>query len=215
MRYFSDVSDVVMALSRDGLSTSTLEEFIFTEQSRGRFTLTEIVSAAKALGFPDLYGEYDASYDDAFIENAWKHAVQEAWKNNDSASERRARDALRMIAQQRGTPYLLDVLEKANNMMTPEQAYQALEVASEVDDATLIMVYQMRVSLLFSPNLVSASHPTLQLEEQPMQAKKWASALTAIAEVRNSERLRTLTGKGYDRKCNIFTSVRKHNFFFL
>ncbi|KIY73387.1 cysteine proteinase [Cylindrobasidium torrendii FP15055 ss-10] len=180
VQYFSDVSDVVMALSSAGLCTSTLEEFIITEQSRGRFTLTEIVSAAKDLGFPDLYGEYDTSHDDAFIENAWKHAVQEAWKNNDSAAERKARTALRMIALHRGTPYLLDVLDKANSMMTPEQAYQALEVASEVDDATLIMVYQMR------------------LDEQPMQLTKWASALTAIAEVRNSERLKTLANKGYD-----------------
>jgi hypothetical protein len=72
--------------------------------------------------------------------------------------------------------------------MTPDRAYDTLEIPNDTDEAMLLMVFGVRI------------------EEQPSQIDKMREALSVIAEVRDSARLRQFLETGQDRKFNDMSS---------
>lgn len=122
------------------------------EQSRNRFTLQDIHTAAYNLGFGSenaLRLDYDNDIEDDFVENAWRDIIKRSNRDPDNAGEihRRANESLRILAESRNSVRLIDALEKEKNKMTPKQAYETLEVPPDTEDSILITVFNMRVSL--------------------------------------------------------------------
>ena len=121
------------------------------EQSRQRFTVADVQSAAEKLGFGpdgDLRLDYDDDIEDQFVENAWKDIIKRSWRDPDHCAEthRTANEALRILAEARGSVRLMILWETGRNKMNPDQAYNTLEIPKETDDYMLITVFTMRVS---------------------------------------------------------------------
>lgn len=131
-----------------------MQELIAIEQSRQRFSLFEVQAAAQDLGFGldgDLRVEYDEEIEEEFVENAYRELIKRSWRDleHGGAIQRKANEVLRVLAQARGSERLMKMWEAGQNKMTPDQAYNTLEVPKETDDAMLITVFSMRVSCPF------------------------------------------------------------------
>lgn len=127
------------------------------EQSRERFTLDDVAAAATTLGFGSenvLGVEYDRDdIPDEFVENAWKECVKRSWRDHEHGSEtqRHSNEALRILAESRGSIKLRKAWEVGKNKyMNPDRAYDTLEIPKDVDDHMLITVYNMRVWLFYT-----------------------------------------------------------------
>ncbi|KAF8973501.1 hypothetical protein BDZ97DRAFT_1648272 [Flammula alnicola] len=185
-KYFTYLTNIVKQLQEYGSCPTQLQELLVMEQSRERFTLEDVTTAAITLGFgvENVLGvEYDEEIPDEFVENAWKDCVKRAWRDHDHGSEthRLANDSFRILAESRGSIKLRRAWESGKNKyMNPDRAYDTLEIPKDVDDYMLITVYNMR------------------LEETPMQLDKMREAMMVIAEVRDSDRLRQFISSGQD-----------------
>ncbi|TFY78461.1 hypothetical protein EWM64_g5551 [Hericium alpestre] len=163
-----------------------LQDLVVQERARNRFTWDNLAEAVKVLGFgrdARLGVDFDDDIPEDFIVNAWRDVIKSTWNDaaNGTAKWREANDALRMVAEARGSAELLKLWEKEQSGgMTPERAYQTLEVPKDVDDAMLITIFAMR------------------LEDQPSQMDKMREALAVIAEFRDSTRLREFLKTGAD-----------------
>jgi ubiquitin carboxyl-terminal hydrolase 25/28 len=149
--YYTYLMNLVTTLQAAGSCPSQLQELLVIEQSRQRFTFSDVQTAARDLGFGlegDLRVEYDEEIEDEFVENAWRDLVKRSWKDleNGATTQRNANEALRILAQVRSSERLMKTWEAGQNKMNPEQAYNTLEVPKETDDAMLITVFSMRVS---------------------------------------------------------------------
>ena len=214
IEYFSSfytVCQMVTSLTEE--PAQMLQSFVFDERERGRFTREDFLEAPAILGFGPhgtLGVDYDYDVPDDFVVNAWREAVRRAWREGTGAAGgdgmrlTLANDAFRRIAEVRGSEALWKMWEQAKDGgMTPERAYATLEVPSEIEDGMLITVFSMRVTLFFF------SHPSqwgvllnawlLQVEDQPNQVDKMREAVSVIAEMRNSDRLRKFLETGSDR----------------
>ncbi|KAH9854519.1 cysteine proteinase [Lenzites betulinus] len=187
MVYFTHLWTIVHTMLQLGLNVpQDLQTIITQERSRFRFTPHDLTDAVKVLGFGrdgDLHVELDSDVDDDFIAQAWRSARQRAWQNPADASITRAKlnDALRLVAEFRGSDKLLKVWnEEKGTGMSPETAFSTLEVPRDVDETMLLTVYSMRI------------------EDQPSQGERMREALSVIAEVTNSDRLRQFLATGQD-----------------
>ncbi|KAI0328424.1 cysteine proteinase [Cubamyces sp. BRFM 1775] len=187
MTYFTQIHGIVSIMMQLGQNVpSELQTLIAEERSRFRFTPDDLREAAKFLGFGrdgELNVELDDEVDDDFIAQAWRSARQRAWQDPSNATTRRAQlnEALRLIAEHRGSEKLLKVWnDEKGSGMSPDTAYSTLEVPRDVDETMLLTVYSMRV------------------EDQPSQAERMREALSVIAEVTNSDRLRHFLATGQD-----------------
>ncbi|OJT05642.1 hypothetical protein TRAPUB_3565 [Trametes pubescens] len=187
MVYFTQLWAIVNSmihLTQD--APAELQSLIVEERSRSRFTPEDYLDAVKTLGFGrdgELGVELDADVDDDFIAQAWRSARQRAWQRPADATLLRAKlnDALRLIAESRGSEKLLKVWgEEKGTGMSPDTAYSTLEVPRDMEESMLLTVYSMRV------------------EDQPSQAERMREALSVIAEVTNSDRLRHFLATGQD-----------------
>jgi len=152
VKYFSYLTTIVSKLG-ETRDAGPLDELVVMEQSRGRFTFDNVEEAARKLGFGpegDLRLDYDDDIDDQFIEEAWKDVIKRSWRDPENCAEiaRTANEAFRILAEARGSVRLMKAWENGKNKMNPEQAYNTLEVPKETDDAMLITVFGLRVSLL-------------------------------------------------------------------
>ncbi|KAJ3766163.1 hypothetical protein FB446DRAFT_758748 [Lentinula raphanica] len=136
------------------------------------------------------------SIPDEFVDNAWRMCLSPTFveqQNNNTPSHSRSTndymDAMRIIAESRGSTHLMNMLNEAQGHAKGsdsrnvtlfegnshfggiEEAYQTLEVPRDIDDTMLIAIYQMRV------------------EDSPTQLTKMQRALQTIARERNSTRL--------------------------
>jgi ubiquitin carboxyl-terminal hydrolase 25 len=151
VKYFTALCIIVEVLQASASCPGLLQEVVATERSRDRFTQSEVENAAMDLGFGIqnvLHVDYDEDVDDLFIENAWKECVKRSWKDSERGGEilRAANDALRILAEARGSTKLRKVWESGKGKgMSPEKAYDTLEVPKDVDDQMLITVFNMRV----------------------------------------------------------------------
>ena len=151
--YFTHFFAVIQAIEAFGdILQQDLQNLVFEERSRNRFTEDDLKNAISALGFGKdgpLRVELDAEVDDNFIVEAWKDCVRRAWRdpNNSSQRQRDANDAFRIVAESRGSVKLRQMWEDSSkNVMDPNRAYTILEVPAETDETMLITVFMMRVS---------------------------------------------------------------------
>ncbi len=163
MVYFTQLWAIVNSmihLTQD--APAELQSLIVEERSRSRFTPEDYLDAVKTLGFGrdgELGVELDADVDDDFIAQAWRSARQRAWQRPADATLLRAKlnDALRLIAESRGSEKLLKVWgEEKGTGMSPDTAYSTLEVPRDMEESMLLTVYSMRVRKNFL-RLVSAA----------------------------------------------------------
>lgn len=186
MQYFGHLTAIVQALESNGEPSPLLQNLLISENMRDRFTSEDIDKAAAILGFGvtgDLGVELEDDVEDEFIENAWKEVVEKSWKDEEHGNDlqRKANDALRVIAEAKGRYNLRQKWQtKKNSMMSPYRAYKLLEVPGNVDDNMLITVFSIRV------------------EERPSQIDIMREALSIIAESRGSERLHQFLTSGRD-----------------
>ena len=115
--------------------------------------MEDIATAATTLGFGIgnvLNVEYGKDVEDQFVKNAWKKGVKRSWRDFEHRSEtyRLVNEAFRILAESRGSIELRKIFEN-RKYMTPDQAYDTLEVPKDVDDFMLIAAYNMRVRQLF------------------------------------------------------------------
>ncbi|KAI0776350.1 cysteine proteinase [Trametes elegans] len=197
MQYFTQLWTIVNAMVQLGQNVpQELQTLIFDERARFRYTPDDLAEAARTLGFGrehELGVDLDGDVDDEFIAQAWRSARQRAWQDPASATTRRAKlnDALRLVAEHRGSEALLKVWsDEKGTGMSPETAYSTLEVPRDVDEGMLLTVYSMRI------------------EDQPSQAERMREALSVIAEVTNSDRLRQFLATGTDPGDNAVTNTR-------
>ncbi|KIY50469.1 cysteine proteinase [Fistulina hepatica ATCC 64428] len=186
MQYFTAVSAIAQALSEVGECPDVVQELVMIEKSRNRFTGSDIVNAAVKLGFGadgPLRIELGADVEEDFIENAWKDCLKRAWRDplNGSQLQREATEAFRILAEWKGSPRLRKAWESGkDHMMTPDKAYETLEVPQTILDDMLISVYTIRVA------------------DDRADVGKMRDALSVIADVRDSERLRQFLDTGAD-----------------
>lgn len=151
MQYFSHLTAIVQALESNGEPSPLLQNLLISENMRDRFTSEDIDKAAAILGFGvtgDLGVELEDDVEDEFIENAWKEVVKKSWKDEEHGNDlqRKANDALRVVAEAKGRYNLRQKWQtKKNSMMSPYRAYKLLEVPGNVDDNMLITVFSIRV----------------------------------------------------------------------
>lgn len=151
MQYFGHLTAIVRALETSGEPSLLLQNLLISENMRDRFTREDIDNAAAILGFGvtgDLGVELEDDVEDEFIENAWKEVVKKSWKDAEYGNDlqRKANDALRVIAEAKGRYNLRQTWQtKKNRMMSPDGAYKLLEVPGNVDDNMLITVFSIRV----------------------------------------------------------------------
>lgn len=123
-----------------------------TEQSKGRWTSEDLLKAAGELGFgtENIIGtEYiPEETNDEYILVAFNSALGSA--SVDAAKRANAKNSLRILAESRASEVLMKRYEQVNapNYMDIDEAYKVLEVSKEVDEDTLVVVYQVRVSKL-------------------------------------------------------------------
>ena len=153
MLYFSYLTNITKVLHECGSGSQLLQDLLAMEQSRERFTLDELDSAATTLGFGAenvLHVDYDEDIPDEFVENAWKDCIKRSWRDHDHGAEthRLANDAFRILADHRNSVRLRTAWDNGKNIyMNPEKAYDTLEVPKDVEDYMLITVYNMRVCI--------------------------------------------------------------------
>ncbi|OCB86190.1 cysteine proteinase [Sanghuangporus baumii] len=183
--YFQALSNIVDSLRAVLQCPSSLETLLVAEKSRGRFTFADVQTAIRTLGFGtdnDLRVDYDEDVDDHFLLSAWRDALRRSWRDPDGASKRRdLNEAFRILAENRRSADLIKAFEEEQlHGMTPEKAYDTLEVPMGVDEEMLITVYNMRV------------------EDQPSSFDKMREAMRVIAEFTFSERLQRFLETGID-----------------
>ncbi|KAJ6520185.1 hypothetical protein C8R45DRAFT_808330 [Mycena sanguinolenta] len=188
VEYFSSMRQLVLTLEHLGMASESvlLIQLLDAEQERGRFSYEDIDAAAATLGFgPEgpLKVEYGTDVPDEFVENAWKECVKRSWRDYSGGSKLQtdATKALKILADQRGSRTLQKVWENGKRgIMSPERAYDTLEVPKDVDEEMLITVFTMRA------------------KSTPLQLERMREAMSVIAEVRESERLRRFLELGHD-----------------
>ena len=137
-----------------------MDSLLAIERSRGRFSSEDVRRAVAILGFGsenELRLDYDDDVDETFLRNAWRSAVRRSWKEIEGASLRHdLNEAFRIIAESRRSRSLIkDYEEEQLHGMTPEQAYNTLEIPMGVEEEMLLTVYGMR-ERLYSLRLCSS-----------------------------------------------------------
>ncbi|KAK7063918.1 USP domain-containing protein [Favolaschia claudopus] len=171
IEYYTSMHELVLTLEGLGIASESLVlvQLLDSEQERGRFSIENLNGAANILGFgPD---------------GPLKECVKRSWRDLEGGSRLQtdATKALKIIADSRGSHSLQKVWEHGKRgIMSPERAYDTLEVPKDVDEEMLITVFTMRI------------------EETPLQLDRMREAMLVIAEVRDSERLRKFLEIGHD-----------------
>lgn len=153
IRYFTALVNIVQTMQMMNEDTPMdLQNLILDERSRGRFTQDDLSKAVCALGFGHdgpLGVDFDDNVEEEFIINAWRDGIRRSWKDetNGSTTRRELNEALKVIADARGSPEMHQVWERERgSIMTVDTAYSTLGVSKEMDENTLITVFDLRVS---------------------------------------------------------------------
>jgi len=109
MDYFTALVHIVQTMQVMGEDTPTdLQTLVLEERARDRFTRDDFLKAVSTLGFGHdgpLRVEFDESVEEEFIVSAWRDGIKRSWKDetNGSAIRRELNDALRVVADVRGS----------------------------------------------------------------------------------------------------------------
>lgn len=165
MAYFTALVHIVQAMQVMNEDTPMdLQNLILEERTRNRFTQDDFFKAVSTLGFGHdgpLRVEFDETVEEEFVISAWRDGIRRSWKDetNGSAIRRELNDALKIIADVRGSAEMHRIWEREKgSIMTVDTAYSTLGVSKEMDENTLITVFEMRVSEIASWFL-GYSHP--------------------------------------------------------
>ena len=212
IRYFTALVNIVQAMQIMNEDTPIdLQNLLLDERTRGRFTRDDFLKAVAALGFGHdgpLRVDFDESVEEEFIINAWRHGIRRSWKDetNGSATRRELNDAMRIIAEVRGSAEMHHVWEREKgSVMTVDTAYSTLGVSKEMDENTLITVFDMRVSDISCRRFRLPILP--KVEDQASQVDKLREALSVIAQVTESQRLKVFLDTGRDRESKTAPSL--------
>ncbi|PWN53231.1 cysteine proteinase [Violaceomyces palustris] len=165
----------------DRSSSQTLHELIVFEKSKGRYTTQDIDSAYQKLQLtPEFLGDdiERSSIPHDFIVDQYRARAREALSKGDSSDYQAAKDSLRTISNVLGKPPVLEEALSAKVEMDTTQAYELLGLSRELDDTTLLAVFEMR------------------LEEAPGRSDMLKEAFRAIVEEKNSDFLRNYLETG-------------------
>ena len=153
IRYFTALVNIVQAMQFMNEDTPMdLQNLILDERTRGRFTRDDFLKAASTLGFGHdgpLKVDFDDGVEEEFILNAWRDGIRRSWKDetNGSVIRRELNDALKVIADARGSQEMHRIWEREKgSVMTVDTAYSTLGVSKEMDENTIITVFDLRVS---------------------------------------------------------------------
>jgi ubiquitin carboxyl-terminal hydrolase 25/28 len=151
MEYFTDFYNIFKTMEDIGQASPELQAIVLDERNRARFTADDRENAIKILGFGrdgPLAVELESDVPDEFIADAWKECIKKAWRDpkNGVRLQMEANDAFRIVAETRASAKLWAIWDAGKGkMMSPDKAYETLEIPKEVDDAMLLTVYVMRV----------------------------------------------------------------------
>ena len=205
MVYFSALVHIVQTMQVMNEDTPMdLQNLILEERTRNRFTRDDFLKAVSTLGFGHdgpLRLDFDESVEEEFIISAWRDGIRRSWKDetNGSATRRELNDAFKVVADVRGSAEMQRFWEREKgSIMTVDTAYSTLGVSKEMDENTLITVFDMRVSDALFSSFRLLTLP--KVEEQTSQVDKLREALSVIAEVSQSQRLKVFLETGRDRK---------------
>ena len=166
MDYFTALVHIVQAMQVMNEDTPMeLQNLVLEERTRNRFTRDDFLKAVSALGFGHdgpLRVEFDESVEEEFIVNAWRDGIRRSWKDetNGSTTRRELNDALKVVADVRGSVEMHRIWEREKgSIMTVDTAYSTLGVSKEMDENTLITVFEMRVSEVLSRNFLTTHTP--------------------------------------------------------
>jgi len=182
--YFTQLCQIIRMLANVGEASPELQQLIHDERKRHRYTFDDLRDSIALLGFGKdgvLGVEFDGQVDDKFILDAWRDARRQTWTDPVKGGEMRMRlnDALKIIADARNSQTLDSAWDRGKGiMMSLETAYATLEVPKY--ETTLLAIYTIRV------------------ENHSSQRDKMNEALSVIAEVTNSDRLRKFMETGKD-----------------
>ncbi|GAA5961224.1 hypothetical protein JCM3765_002875 [Sporobolomyces pararoseus] len=177
--------EALLAIS-NARSSGTLSTKVVLERSKGFVTHSELINAYSELRLPppDIHSEAN---EDDLLGQAFAKRLEEV-----THPERRKvlREACKLIAHFKKSELLdvlletskepenpggtIETLQNEAGKMSPERAYRALEVEKDADEDTILMVYQVRVSDA----------------KDDAEKSKMQSALLALAEFRQSDRLK-------------------------
>jgi len=157
MDYFTALVRIVQTMQLMNEDTPMdLQNLVLEERARDRFTREDYLKAVSTLGFGHdgpLRVDFDESVEEEFIVSAWRDGIRRSWKDeaNGSATRRELNEALRVVADVRGSVEMHRIWEREKgSIMTVDTAYSALGVSKEMDENTLITVFEMRVSEILS-----------------------------------------------------------------
>lgn len=155
VEYFSWFYSIVEAMQDLRQDAGDLQRVVLEERARYRFTFQDLQKAAVCLGFGKdgpLCLEFDDDIDEEFIVDAWRDKVRRAWRDPKDGVElqRDANESFRILADARGSVKLRQLWEESQGRtMNPDRAYSTLEIPKEVEDAMLLTVFSLRVSISF------------------------------------------------------------------
>jgi ubiquitin carboxyl-terminal hydrolase 25/28 len=166
MGYFTALVHIVQTMQAMNEDTPMdLQNLVLEERMRNRFTQDDLLKAVSTLGFGHdgpLKVDFDESVEEEFVINAWRDGIRRSWKDetSGSATRRELNEALRIIADVRGSTEMFRVWEhEKGSTMTVDTAYSTLGVSKDMDENTLITVFDMRVSETLSRGFLTTHSP--------------------------------------------------------
>lgn len=166
---------LVEVYSTQRRTSRVLEELIAYERSQGKYAPQDLDKAYERLHLsathlgPDV--ERDSIPHDLIAEN-YKARAREVLINGDASEHTAVKEALKLITMHLGQPELLVKTLEEGVDMDVDQAYTMLDANPELDDATILAVFDLYVA------------------DAPARRDVLRYALRAIAESRKSEYLR-------------------------
>jgi hypothetical protein len=124
------------------------------ERSRDRFTLEDVDTAARTLGFgvDNVLGlNYDDEIPEDIVENAWRDSVKRSWRDFEHGSkvQKIANEAFRILAEARGSIRLRKMWEAGKTMtQTNQQQFQATQLQFETITSSLLNTVSRTISNL-------------------------------------------------------------------
>ena len=152
-RYFTYLTTIFKILREHDLCPPLLQHLVALERCRGRFTFDEVFVAATTLGFGSGSNSPSPSngFSAEFVENAWYECIKRSWQDQTYGTETRrcSNEALRILAEYWNNVRLRTTYESKQSIdMSPENAYNTLEVLNGVDDSGIIEACEVKASFL-------------------------------------------------------------------
>ncbi|ETS62155.1 hypothetical protein PaG_03721 [Moesziomyces aphidis] len=169
---FASLDEVYEAQRR---TSRIIQELVAYERSQGKYSPRDLDKAYERLNLTSTHLGPDVDRDSIphdFVADQYKARAREVLVNADVAEHAAVKDALKIITAHRGMPPTLVQALEEDVDMDVDQAYTTLDANRDLDDATLLAIYDLYIA------------------DAPARRDLLRHALRAIAEDRNSNYLR-------------------------